>query len=63
MPMPLHVVVETEPHDDAWRETDLSVILLDDEMTLWIETVGLSINGTGCPVDLLNSDFVLLFYG
>ena len=34
VPMPLHVVVETEPHDDIGRETALSVVPLDDEITL-----------------------------
>ena len=28
----------------------------DDEMTLWVVTVGLGDDGSGCPVELLNSD-------
>ena len=55
VPMPLHVVVETEPQDDVRRETALSVVSQDDEMTLWIDTVGLSVDGNGCQVELLNS--------
>ena len=56
VPMPLHVVVETEPQDDIRRETALSVVPLDDEMTLWVAAVGLGEDGSGCPVELLNSE-------
>ena len=51
VPMPLDVVVETEPQDDIRRETALSVVPLDDEMTSWVATVGLGDNGSGCPVE------------
>ena len=54
--MPLPMVVETEPQDDIRRETALSVVPLDDEMTLWVATVGLGDDGSGCPVELLNSE-------
>ena len=51
VPMPLHVVVETEPQDGVRRETALSVVPLDDEMTLWVATGGLGDDGSGCPVE------------
>ena len=56
VPMPLPVVVETGPEVDIRLETAQAVIPLAEEMTLRVATVGLSDDGSDCPVELLNSE-------
>ena len=56
VPMPLPVVVETGPQVDIRWETAPAVVPLAEEMTVCVATVGLSDDGSECPVELPNSE-------
>ena len=52
----IEVGVETGPQVDIRRETAPAVVPLAEKMTLRVATVGLSDDGSDCPVELLNSE-------